>query len=217
MSGKKNLLEAFSSRDSAPAAPAAPAAPRPPIEGRPVGSGGPRRGFVLLVALALTFALGYALGRRGAPVAEAGVVPEDAPRRPTPRPTAQPRSFDVRAAEGAAGGVNEAPVAGSTRIEDSPLFDPANQWTIVVEAYSKTKTDLAWATHDHLLEEGLPVFPPVASGNLLIVLIGSAPRSAELEDLLARVRRLERDGKKEYDDAYLHTIDKLISRNPEKD
>lgn len=214
MSGKKNLLEAFQSREpSGSGGSAAPVTPQLPFEGRAVGSAGARRGLVLLVLLTLTFAFGYALGRRSAPEARAAGDEVEAPRAPTPRPVAQPRSFDQRSQTGA----TPATTPATTRIEDSPLFDPANQYTIVVEAYSKSKTDLAWATHDHLLEEGLAVFPPVASGNLLIVLVGSAPRGADLEDLLARVRRLERDGKKEYDDAYLSTIDKLISRNLEKD
>lgn len=212
MSGKKNLLEAFQSRESS--GPAAPAAPRLPFEGRAVGSAGARRGLVLLVLLLVTFALGYALGRRGAPEAQAGKAEVEAPRKPTPGPVPQTRSFGQRdpTAQGAA------PVSsGSTRIEDSALFDPANQYTIVAGAYSKTKTDYAWATHDHLLEEGLAVFPPVASGNLLIVLVGTASNKAGLEELLARVKRLERDGKKVYDDAYVHPIDKLISRNLTKD
>jgi len=215
MSGKKNMLEAFSSREPSAGAPQAPPPPRMPFEGRAVGSAGARRGLALVFVLVLTFALGYALGRRGAPEAQAGEDELVEPRKPMPRPLPQARSFDARTQEGKP----NAPVAspGSTRIEESPLFDPANQYTIVVSAYSKSKTDLAWATHDHLLEEGLAVFPPVASGNLLIVLVGSAPRKADLEDLLARVHRLERDGVKVYDDAYPQSIDKLISRNSQKD
>lgn len=215
MSGKKNMLEAFSSHPpSASGAPAAPSTPGLPFEGRPVGSSGPWRGLAALVALILTFALGYALGRRGAPEAKAGGDELETPK-PLARPIPQPRSFDARTGEGSGGAPSAAPAA--TRIEESPLFDPQNQYTIVVSAYAKTKTDLAWATHDHLLEEGLPVFPPVASGNLLIVLVGTAPGRADLGDLLDRVHRLERDGKKPYDDAYVNPIDKLISRNLEKD
>lgn len=215
MSGKKNLLEAFQSRESSgPAAPAAPSAPRLPFEGRAVGSAGARRGLALLALLLVTFALGYALGRRGAPETQAGAGEVEAPLKPTPRPVAQPRSFDQRAE---AGQGSAATSPGATRIEDSALFDPSNQYTIVAGAYSKAKTDYAWATHDHLLEEGLAVFPPVASGNLLIVLVGTAANKAGLDELLARVKRLERDGKKVYDDAYVHPIDKLISRNLTKD
>lgn len=213
MSGKKNLLEAFQRRETAtPGSPPAPAAPTLPFEGRAVGSAGARRGLFLLVLLALTFAFGYALGRRSAPEARAAGDEQEAPVKPTPRPSAQPRSFDARQ-----GGPAPAAAGTSTRIEDSALFAPANQYTIVAGAYSKAKTDYAWATHDHLLEEGLAVFPPVASGNLLIVLVGAAPRGADLEEMLARVKRLERDGKKVYDDAYVHPIDKLISRNLTKD
>lgn len=216
MSGKKNMLEAFSSRpSSASGAPAAPPTPGLPFEGRAVGSSGLGRGLAALVALILTFALGYALGRRGAPEAKAGGDELETPQKPLARPTPQPRSFDARTGEGRGGAPSAAPAA--TRIEESPLFDPQNQYTIVVSAYAKTKTDAAWATHDHLLEEGLPVFPPVASGNLLIVLVGTAPGRADLGDLLARVKQLERDGKKPYDDAYVNPIDKLISRNLEKD
>jgi hypothetical protein len=162
-----------------------------------------------LVGLSLAFALGFAVGRGSPKVAEAGDAPAEM-GTPAPRPSAQPRSFQPRE------GAEKGPAATPARIEDSPLYDPDNQYTLVVEAYSKTSPDFAWATHDHLAEEGFDVFPPVASGNLLLVLVGAAPKSADLADVEARVRKLERDGKKEYDDAYRQPIDKLISRNIDK-
>jgi len=209
MSSRKNMLEAFST-------------PEPPQGAAPSGraagltstardvSGGGRRALFVAVGLCLAFALGYAVGRGSPPVAEAREEPPEP--APAPRPSAQPRSFQPRAS-----GAEPAAGASAQRIEDSALYDAANKYTLVVEAYSKTSPDFAWATHDHLKEEGLDVFPPVASGNLLLVLVGAAPRSADLAEVEARVRKLERDGKKEYDDAYRQPIDKLISRNLEKD
>jgi hypothetical protein len=99
------------------------------------------------------------------------------------------------------------------RIEDSPLFDPANLQTVVVASYTKANQDLAWATNGHRRDAKLPVFPPVESRNLVVVLAGAAPTSAELQKTLSAVQALSRDGKKkDYSDAYCARIDTLIPR-----
>lgn len=203
---RQNLLEAFSTRDTPQGAP--PSEPTSGFGAGRGGGGGARRMLFALVGLSLAFALGYAVGR-GSPKAAEAKGPEQELAAPAARPATQPRSFQPREGEQGKG-------AAPARIEDSPLYDPANQYTLVVEAYSKTSPDFAWATHDHLAEEGFEVFPPVASGNLLLVLVGAAPNKADLADTETRVRKLERDGKREYDDAYRQPIDKLISRNLDK-
>ena len=207
MSRHRNLLEAFSTQETPKGAP-----PSGPTSSRPTGArgggGGARRMLFTLVGLSLAFALGYAVGRGSPAVAEAKDPVEEG-SAPATRPTSQPRSFQPRE------GGEQAPAA-TLRIEDSPLYDPKNQYTVIVGAYSKTSPDFAWATHDHLAEEGFDVFPPVASGNLLLVLVGAAPSKADLADVEARVRKLERDGKKPYDDAYRQPIDKLNLRNLDK-
>lgn len=229
MSRKKNLLEAFQKSD-APAAPSA--APAPSVVPTPAARGlfddapsAPRRlalGPQPLVALAviglvLAFVLGFLAGRgsREEVRAEDNPAPEPtvAPRTP---PANQPRAFQERSAgpevpEATAPSVGQAPAAGQ-RLEDSALFDAKNQQTVVVAAYSSANQDLAWATYEHLRDARLPVFPPVASRNLVVVLVGAAPTAAELERVLVQVKGLERDGKKPYNDAYPARIDTLIPR-----
>ena len=214
---RKNLLEAFQrSQPSAGSTPATPGASEgaglplfdalTPPRGRPAFLvGGP----LALVALVLVFALGYALGRAHRTEAQA----EEPARAPIP-PQSQPRAFQERPSSQKPTG---APAVEPERIQDSALFDPANQYTVIVASYTKGKgdanKDLAWATYEHLKEEGLPVFRPVESGNLLIVLAGAAPTRAELESVETKVRALVRDGEKPYFDAYRNSIDKLIPRS----
>lgn len=205
---RKNLLEAFSAKEAPSGAAGSGSTPTLPFSAAPSGGGG-RRALLVLFGLCLAFAFGFAVGRGGRSDAQAKES-ADEESAPAPRAVSQPRNFQPRAA-------SETPPGAAPRLEDSALFDAENQFTIVVEAYSKTTPDYAWATHDHLKEEGFAVFPPVASGNLLLVLVGAAPSRADLADTEARLHKLERDGKREYDDAYRQPIDKLIPRNHEKD
>jgi hypothetical protein len=216
---RKNLLEAFQrSQPSAgenPAASGSSGEANLPLFEAPAG----RRtrsalsfGLPLgLVAVVLAFSLGFVLGRAGRQEARAEV----APRAPSP-PANQPRAFQEPLAAQSAR-PDETTSGASERIQDSPLFDPANQYTVIVASYTKGKGDanqeLAWATYQHLKDEGLPVFRPVVSGNLFVVLAGAAPTRAELETVEKGVRALERDGDKPYFDAYRVSIDKLIPRS----
>lgn len=224
MSRKKNLLEAFKRSDAPSAGPGLPpSSPAAPVaRGLFEDSGqGPGRGrrpspvWALLAAgVVLAFVLGYALGRGANPEARAGEAESPAAlRTPHTPPASQARSFQERPSETTpAARTGAADPAEPGRLEDSPLFAPENLHTVVVAAYSNANQDLAWATYEHLREEGLTVFPPVASRNLVLVLAGAAPSTAELAKTLTSVRAALRNGKAEYDDAYLARIDTLIPR-----
>jgi len=101
---------------------------------------------------------------------------------------------------------------GRTRIEDSPLFDPANHYTVIVQTYGQANKDHAWATFEHLRSEGLPVFPPVVKDEYLLILVGAAPSSKDLAAVQERIRKLPRDGQYAYHDAYRAPIDNYIER-----
>lgn len=232
---RKNLLEAFRKSDAPGAAAGVPApsagsavpqaAPHAaPLQGR--GALGRARSgkdvvwAVGVVAVVLSFALGFLLGRNTQDEARAE---EPAPLEAALRshPSNQPRAFQeppfanpgATPVAGESAPKNASPANGAQRIEDSALFDPANLWTVIVASYTKSNEDLAWATHEHLRDARLPVFPPVASRNLVVVLAGAAPTSAELDRVAAAVKALARDGKKnDYADAYCARIDTLIPR-----
>jgi hypothetical protein len=212
---RKNLLEAFKS-SSAPGAapkvspaPAEASAPRPTlfdapsagqrVSGRP-GVSASLAGFGLVLA----FALGFLAGRT---TQSAHAEEPKAPALEPARPVNQPRSFQSPPAP------QFSPPNEPASLETSALADPKNLQTVVVASYTKTKSDLAWATYQHLKDANLPVFPPVETRNLLVVLAGAAPTSEELAKTLAGVRALARDGKKkDYEDAYCARIDTLIPR-----
>ncbi len=208
-------MEAFRSAGP-PAGGEVPPAAGPPDPGArpsfPLGLAALPTWLPWIVGLLLSFAVGFAVGRKASVEARAGesgslggrnAAPEQAgtssPGRGTPGPGSAP-------APGAEGG------ALPTRIEESALFDERNRYTIVVASYARAKEDLAWATYEHVRDEGLAVFPPVASGDLVLVLAGAAPTSGELESLEKEIEELGRDGKKPYHDAYRQGIDKLIQR-----
>ncbi len=232
---RKNLLEAFKKSDAAGAAsasgpssglplsqtPAPPprAAPGPLFEGtgaRSAGVGRQPAPALIGIGLVFAFVAGFLVGRgtegeAQAEESEAGLVTDPAPRRGPP--ATQPRAFQERPNAPGAEAAENAP-AQSQRLEDSALFDVANAFTVVVAAYSNTNQDLAWATFEHLRDLGLPVFPPVASKNLILVVVGAAPTSGELAKTESTVKALTRDGQKAYETAYRARIDALIPRTP---
>ncbi len=100
----------------------------------------------------------------------------------------------------------------TTKIEDSPLFDSANLYTIIVQTYTHSNSDHAWATFEHLRSEGFSVFPPVVKDEYLLILVGAAPRGKDLLPVEERIRTLLRDGEYAYHDAYRVPIDNYIER-----
>jgi len=134
----------------------------------------------------------------------AGIVPADPDRAPV-RPASESTPATTPATT---------PASGAEPV--SALMDPANVWTVVVITYSQSASgaeDLAWATHDHLRDEGIPVHTPVEIGSQIVVLAGAAPRSSDLADLRARIEGLSRRGKANvYQGVYSERIDKFVKR-----
>jgi hypothetical protein len=224
---RKNLLEAFRSADAPPPAgdpaperPAPPArAPRPPFELPSLPRWLPW-GIGVLVA----FAVGFAFGRRSAGEAQAGegtpgrgasAVPEVSRERPRSTPSSAEKPLGVRS-PGQASGQEQPVPATPARIEESALFDPANQYTVVAGTYSEPNSDLAWALHEHLRDEDLPVFQPVVSGDLVLVLVGAAPSSSDLAAVETRVRAVQEEKLDVKPDAYRSRIDALLPRTKNK-
>ena len=210
MARRKNLLEAFQTKTEAPSAPPpgpVPSGPRGPLfdaAAAHAGGGQPPRWLLVGVGFVICFALGFALGRRTPGETRAADEAPSPALDPRPSPANQPRVFqEPPATSGAESGA---------RIEDSPLFQPQNLYTVIVASYSKSNQELAWATYQHLSDAKLAVFPPIESGNLAVVLVGAAPTYAELEKTEQSVKALTRDGKKPYASAYRVRIDKLIPR-----
>jgi hypothetical protein len=228
-SNKKNLLEAFrdagGERDRppepAPLASRPTSAPRAAAPSAPHASAALDRARGLLgelpgwtpwaAGIAVAFVLGVWLGGSGSDSsAAAGSGTEPAGERPARE---QDASAHTASAPGAALPAVDPKAEASLRV--SPLYDLANRYTLVVATYGKSKQDFAWATHDQLADEGLPVFPPVAVRDDLLVLVGAAPSAGELSALQTRVRGLKGwDGSREsYADAYPILIDRLIDRS----
>ncbi|MSR62484.1 MAG: hypothetical protein EXS08_08570 [Planctomycetes bacterium] len=213
MTHRKNLLEAFQTKSEAPRAlPPSPVSsgPRGPLfdaAAAHASGGQPPRWLLVGVGFVICFALGFALGRRTPGETRAAEDARAPVLDPRPAPVNQPRVFQEPPTAPAA-----AVAESGARLEDSPLFQAQNLYTVIVASYSKSNQDLAWATYQHLSDAKLAVFPPIESGNLAVVLVGAAPTYAELEKTEQSVKSLARDGKKPYASAYRVRIDKLIPR-----
>lgn len=178
---------------------------------------------LILIGLVLAFVLGFVSGRGSGGATQAGAkgaqeqqLAREASVPRLPPPSTHPRAFQERPSSGGVAAPAEPAPAASARLEESALFDASNAYTVVVAAYSSTNQDLAWATFEHLRDLGLPVFPPVASKNLILVVVGAAPTSGELAQTESTVKALTRDGQKAYETAYRARIDALIPRTPKK-
>ena len=224
---RKNLLEAFKNAGDVPdlsgaAKPPPPPPPREPRERRPIKlpslpsfAEEIPRGLLLAAGAGIIFALGVALGRASNKPTEAAEPDSDGeayseamdlPSGPGIVPARDFRDLGTRdPAASDEGGESES-------LEDSPLFDAANRYTVVVATYTTQNPDPAWATYLHLRSEGFAVFPPVAKNEHLMILVGAAPRSRDLEDTEERIRRLRRGRSTPYDDAYRAPIDRYIER-----
>ncbi len=159
-----------------------------------------------LALIGVAFVIGIVVGRRGNGVEAAAteptadVGPSDSPARKEPASQAALES-------------PPAPAPGATGGPESALYDPKNQYTVVVATYPQTAEDYAWATYDHLREQRVAVFAPLGVGDKIVVLVGAAPRSSDLAALEEKIEGLSRDGNpRAYGDAYRERIDDLIRR-----
>jgi len=225
----KNLLEAFNQskapeksvqpvtppRGSAPrvggpfADPAA--APRPkesarPQElrardesARPAWLASASRGRLVLLGgvIALTF---FLIGRFSAPgvqAADDGAV--------------QPPGAASGAAPGSLAG------AGAASIEER-LFDKSNKYSVLAVTYTNTpaNTNLANIAWARLLELGLPAAKPYknADKNQLTIFVGAAPKVADLDELVSRVKAATTaTGRRDFSTARGVPIDSYIDRD----
>ncbi|MAB81220.1 MAG: hypothetical protein CMJ89_17885 [Planctomycetes bacterium] len=176
-------------------------------------------GLLFAAGAGVLVAVGIAIGRAsGSDVAAAeagGEGPQientqgERPGGPGRAPADEPRNMGTR---GTRDTLDADRSHASVKIEDSPLFDTDNLYTIVVQTYTHSSADHAWATFEHLRAEGFSVFPPVVKDEFLLILVGAAPRSRELAPIEATLRELERDGESPYHDAYRVPIDNYIER-----
>jgi len=156
--------------------------------------------------IVVAFALGVLVGRTDEPVDAAESVTTESVE-PT---TVRPRGGGIVPANEGAPSPDE---TLATRPAQSALLDPANEYTVVVATYGGTMEDLAWATHDFLLGQGISAFSPYQVGDNIVVFAGAAPTKRELESLEQRIRALSRDGRRGvYSDAYTVEIDRYIGR-----
>jgi hypothetical protein len=224
---KRDMLEAFRTAADPGAAPAEPAASQPPPKpARPQAP--PARlpaspiafptlprwlPWVALVGVAFVIGLTIGLGRRG--TASAAAPGDDQLQAQEPPASAEPEPSSAAPDAGDPGSAS--PVRGPSQTgeaaSEAALYDPRNQYCVVVASYGASADGLAWATYDHLREARLPVFAPLDVGNQIVVLAGAAPRSEDLAALEETIQGLSRDGRpRAYADAYRRRIDAFIRR-----
>lgn len=241
---QKNLLEAFSASAAAekseserasgssaaggPFAPEAPPPEAPPRVERPQLP--PRKpslsetlmhpenrgGLLVLVALGLTLAFLAGRATVSRVAAKEGGSPaateSEHARASLPTP-------DLETAPG--GDEGGRPEQELSQEPSSPaeraLLDPENRYTIKLVEYGSGDRDaeLAWEAFDYLEEQGLPA-AILGRGKRLFIVLGAAPRSADLDDLVEIAKTMNgpppRSKKAEFFDAYVDKIDKFIDR-----
>jgi hypothetical protein len=211
------MLEAFKDAKGASGDVAGPFVARPtsggPGGGRRLYAGNPKRWIVPLAALGLAFVLGVLAGRATAPDAP-GVMAEE--RKKVELPSFdEPIETAVAETPLGASAEPDPPAEGGGRLgAANALADPRNKYTIVAIAVTPANVDSAWANHDHLAAQGMPVFPPFAAPNgMLTVVVGAAPKESDLADVQSRLKRLSGpEGKgRPYEGAYSYPIRKLTN------
>jgi hypothetical protein len=100
------------------------------------------------------------------------------------------------------------------------LLDPASKYTVRLIQYEGGEANLAraHATAEHLRERcGVPVHGPYRIGKALILCAGQAPKVADLEPLLKRVRPLPgpppQERSRPFASAYVVNIDDVLERD----
>jgi hypothetical protein len=228
---KKNLLEAFQasaaaekaakalapaeatgSKAGGPFAPQPASAPPPPVvRSAPKPESPLRRPDALqrLIALQVVITIGaFFLGRVSVGGVEAGAPPaaESAPPVVRSEPPAPSAAGDVRVVTSADAGT----------AAERALLDPNNRYTVKIAEYQKGRDDaLAAATLQWLVSQGLPAAAKY-QGSRLFLLVGAAPKQAELDGLRDRLKTMNGppplNKPAEFHDAYISSIDRLITR-----
>jgi hypothetical protein len=235
---KKNLLEAFQasaaaekaakalapaeatgSKAGGPFAPQPASAPPPPVvRSAPKPESPLRRPDALqrLIALQVVITIGaFFLGRVSVGDVEAGAPLAEDPAPPVVRyePSAQPAA---RPQPPASGDVRVVTSADAGTAAERALLDPNNRYTVKIAEYQKGRDDaLAAATLQWLVSQGLPAAAKY-QGSRLFLLVGAAPKQAELDGLRDRLKTMNGppplNKPAEFHDAYISSIDRLITR-----
>ena len=235
---KKNLLEAFQASAQAekakvqqateasgakaggPFAPSPTTEPPPPVvRSAPKPESPLRRPDALqrLIALQVVITIAaFFLGRASVGGVEAAAPAGDAPAqtaqtaRETPaQPTAKPAAAkpdDVKVLTSSDPGT----------AAELALMDPANRYTVKLAEYEKGRDDtIAAGTLAWLRSQGLPAVAKF-EGKRLFLLVGAAPSQVELDGLRDRCKTMNGppplNKPAEFHDAYVSSIDRLISR-----
>ncbi len=203
---EKEVVGKPSSSAAPGATPLPPSSPSPAPSIRPSGLSAVPSWLPWIALIGIAFVIGIVIGRVGNGVEAAGETERQADVGPSVTPARR------EPAGQAALDTPIRPPAASGALE-STLYDPKNQYTVVVATYPENAEDYAWATYDHLREQGLAVFAPLGVGDKIVVLVGAAPRSSDLAELEEKIEGLSRDkSPRAYGDAYRERIDDLIRR-----
>ncbi len=178
---------------------------RPASVSTPAPAGGARALRQPLV-WALLF-LAFALGRLSVGGSRTGDGADGSPGRP-------PSSAGAPAAPG----LSPTERLGGAPLEamERALLDPRNRFSVLALTYAQTPRNRQWAQDlvSYLASLDLPVAPPQAVGELILVLVGASPEKADLDGLLARVRATpDASGRRDaFDSAYLVPLDETLRR-----
>lgn len=227
----KHLLEAFKvagpnvSPPTASGGGSGPSAPfaRPPSAGALVLNGAQLRLIALVVLLLMV--VSFLLGRvsvRGVAQAASESPGEAQPRVAQPH---GPVNGPVNAPASAAEQSPAPPTLPATKLDatartsaEQALLDPVNIYTIKLVHYSNTEANKRLAADTARYVQQTHNLPAVvaADGSGLFILVGAAPRQVDLDDFLARVKRMSGppplSRQAEFHSAYVDKIDKLFRR-----
>ncbi len=236
----KHLLEAFKTagpNTSPPAASSGGAAPTPsfssPSFARPsspsalVLNGAQLRliALVVLLLMVVSFLIGRVSVRGVAQAASDDARETNAPVEPqaAPRSTPPPAAANAparTATQPPPSAPPQAPALDSTArtVAEQALLDPANIYTIKLVHYSNTEVNKRLAAETARYVQQTHNLPAVVAADAsgLFILVGAAPRQVELDDYLARIKRMSGppplSRPAEFHSAYVDKIDKLFRR-----
>jgi hypothetical protein len=151
--------------------------------------------------------LAFALGRLSVGDSRASGGAAGAPDRPPSSPGAP-----------AAPGLSPTERLGGAPLEEMEraLFDPQNRFSVLALTYAQTPRNRQWAQDlvSYLAGLDLPVAPPQAVGEQILILVGASPEKPDLDGLLARIRATpDASGRRTtFASAYLVSLDEALRR-----